>query len=46
MNLRLISGVLDGVGSPGLVARLRPTPGMCCVRLDEESAPGSGTTTG
>ncbi len=46
MNLRLISGVLDGVGSPGLVARLRPTPGMCCVRLDVESAPDGGTTTG
>ena len=35
MNLRLISGVLDGVGTPGLVARLQPTSGMCCVRLDE-----------
>ena len=38
MNLRLVSGVLDGVGSPGLVARLRPTSGMCCVRLDDGSA--------
>jgi hypothetical protein len=34
MNLHLIGGVLDGVRSPGLVARLRPEPGMCCVRLD------------
>jgi predicted ArsR family transcriptional regulator len=39
MNLRLIGGVLEGVDSPGLVARLLPTPGMCCVRLDEEPAP-------
>jgi predicted ArsR family transcriptional regulator len=38
MNLRLIGGVLDGVGTPGLVARLLPTPGMCCVRLIEEPA--------
>ena len=38
MNLRLIGGVLDGVGSAGLVARLLPTPGMCCVRLEEASA--------
>ena len=34
MNLHLIGGVLDGVPSSGLVARLRPEPGMCCVRLD------------
>ena len=27
MNLHLIGGVLDGVGSPGLVARLRPDAG-------------------
>jgi predicted ArsR family transcriptional regulator len=38
MNLHLIGGVLDGVRSPGLVARLRPEPGMCCVRLDAEPA--------
>ena len=38
MNLHLIGGVLDGVRSPGLVARLRPDPGMCCVRLDVEPA--------
>ena len=34
MNLHLIGGVLDGVASHGLVARLRPEPGRCCVRLD------------
>ena len=33
MNLQLIDGVLDGVTSPRLVARLEPTPGRCCVRL-------------
>ncbi len=38
MNLQLIGGVLDGVRAPGLVAHLRPEPGMCCVRLDAESA--------
>ena len=38
MNLRLIGGVLDGVGSAGLVARLLPTPGMCCVRLEDAPA--------
>ena len=38
MNLRLIDGVLDGVGSAGLVARLVPSPGMCCVRLEEAPA--------
>ena len=38
MNLHLIGGVLDGVRAPGLVARLRPEPGMCCVRLDAEPA--------
>jgi predicted ArsR family transcriptional regulator len=37
MNLHLIGGVLDAVRSPGLVARLRPEPGMCCVRLEGES---------
>jgi predicted ArsR family transcriptional regulator len=36
MNLHLIGGILDGVASHGLVARLRPAPGMCCVRLDAE----------
>lgn len=38
MNLHLVGGVLEGVGAPGLVARLRPAPGMCCVRLEEASA--------
>lgn len=34
MNLRLLEGVLDGVPDTGLVATLRPEPGMCCVHLD------------
>jgi predicted ArsR family transcriptional regulator len=37
MNLRLIDGVLDGVGSTGLTAQLHPAPGHCCVRLGPES---------
>ena len=38
MNLHLIEGVLGGVRAPGLVARLRPEPGTCCVRLEAEPA--------
>jgi predicted ArsR family transcriptional regulator len=38
MNLHLIGGVLDGVRASGLVARLHPEPGMCCVRLDVAAA--------
>jgi predicted ArsR family transcriptional regulator len=34
MNLRLLDGVLEGVASSGWVARLRPTPGRCCVRME------------
>ncbi|MGY1828809.1 helix-turn-helix transcriptional regulator [Geodermatophilus sp. SYSU D01180] len=34
MNLRLLEGVLDGVGPCGLTARLQPEDGACCVRLD------------
>ncbi len=33
MNLQLVGGVLDGVTSPRLEARLDPSPGRCCVRL-------------
>lgn len=42
MNLRLIDGVLDGVGPTGLTARLHPTSGRCCVRLE----PGPGARIG
>jgi predicted ArsR family transcriptional regulator len=41
MNLRLIDGVLEGVGSTGLTAHLHPTPTRCCVRLE----PGSDLMT-
>lgn len=34
MNLSLLDGLLDGLGSTGLTARLDPTPPFCCVRLD------------
>lgn len=33
MNVRVVEGLLDGIGSTGLTAHLRPTPGHCCVRL-------------
>jgi predicted ArsR family transcriptional regulator len=40
MNLALIEGLLDGLGVEGVLARLSPRPGMCCVVLrkgpDEE----------
>lgn len=38
MNLRLLQGVLDGLPDAGLTARLRPEPGMCCVRLERSEA--------
>lgn len=34
MNLRLLDGVLEGVPSSGMVARLQPAPGRCCVRME------------
>jgi predicted ArsR family transcriptional regulator len=34
MNLSLLEGVLDGVPHVGLTARLQPSPGRCCVRLE------------
>jgi predicted ArsR family transcriptional regulator len=33
MNLGFIRGLLAGLGSPAVEARLDPQPGMCCVRL-------------
>lgn len=35
MNLCLVSGLLDGIGADGASARLAPSPGHCCVRLDQ-----------
>jgi predicted ArsR family transcriptional regulator len=39
MNLHLLDGVLESVPSSGLVARLQPALGRCCVRM--EPAPTS-----
>ncbi|MFD1151538.1 helix-turn-helix transcriptional regulator [Saccharothrix hoggarensis] len=39
MNLCLLDGLLDGLADTGLVARLVPAPGLCCVRLDPEDQP-------
>ena len=38
MNLHLLKGVLDGLATTGLHARLDPGPSRCCVRLDLQSA--------
>lgn len=37
MNLHLVEGLLDGLGDTGMVARLAPQPGHCCVRLEPAS---------
>ena len=34
MNLQLLGGVLEGAGASEFAARLQPTPGRCCVRLE------------
>lgn len=34
MNLHLLRGVLGGLGESGYAARLAPSPGRCCVRLE------------
>jgi predicted ArsR family transcriptional regulator len=41
MNLSLLDGLLDGLATTGLTARLEPTPPYCCVRLDaaEDQSP-------
>ncbi|WP_196440657.1 metalloregulator ArsR/SmtB family transcription factor [Planomonospora sp. ID67723] len=33
MNLCLLDGMLEGLASTGMTARLAPAPGLCCVRL-------------
>lgn len=33
MNLALADGILGGLGAGGLVARLDPRPGLCCVAI-------------
>jgi predicted ArsR family transcriptional regulator len=37
MNLRLLEGVLDGMGNPDLRARISLAPPNCCVRLERLS---------
>lgn len=39
MNLCLLDGLLDGLAATGLTARLHPSPGRCCVRLDPAGQP-------
>jgi predicted ArsR family transcriptional regulator len=34
MNLQLLGGLLDGAGATDLTARLQPSAGRCCVRLE------------
>ncbi|HEU4946366.1 MAG TPA: helix-turn-helix domain-containing protein [Kribbella sp.] len=36
MNLKLLDGLLDGLGSTGLAAELDPSPERCCVRLQSQ----------
>jgi predicted ArsR family transcriptional regulator len=37
MNLALIDGLLEGMGSTELSARLRPRPGECCVEISSKN---------
>ncbi|MFF9120573.1 helix-turn-helix transcriptional regulator [Streptomyces massasporeus] len=45
MNLHLLRGLLDGFAESGLQARLAPSPGHCCVRLDPHSSPSTSVRT-
>jgi predicted ArsR family transcriptional regulator len=36
MNLELAAGLIDGLGEPGVEARLDPQPGQCCVAIASE----------
>jgi predicted ArsR family transcriptional regulator len=38
MNLEFLGGVLSGLGADGLIARLAPEPGQCCVRIEPRPA--------
>jgi len=38
MNLHLVEGLLDAAGAAGLQARLDPSPGHCCVRIEPRVA--------
>ncbi|MFF8934576.1 helix-turn-helix transcriptional regulator [Streptomyces paradoxus] len=41
MNLHLLRGLLGGITESGLQARLAPSPGHCCVRLEPDSSPST-----
>jgi hypothetical protein len=43
MNLSLLDGLLDGVGTTGLTTRLDPTPPFSCVRLAPHPSPAMET---
>jgi predicted ArsR family transcriptional regulator len=45
MNLALIGGLIDGLGSPGMHAHLEPGPGRCCVAI-ATADPAAATTNG
>jgi len=34
MNVELVQGLIEGMGAKGVEARLDPTPGRCCVRVE------------
>lgn len=40
MNRHLLDGLLAGLAPTGLTARLNPTPGHCCIRLDPAERDG------
>jgi len=40
MNLDLLHGLVEGLESAELEARLEPAPGRCCVVLERPNAPG------
>ncbi|GAA4633677.1 helix-turn-helix domain-containing protein [Actinoallomurus vinaceus] len=37
MNLALLEGLVEGLGATGVVARMDPRPGECCVVLDSKN---------
>jgi predicted ArsR family transcriptional regulator len=44
MNLALIDGLIDGLGSPAMHAALEPGNGQCCVTITTENRTGDTTT--
>jgi predicted ArsR family transcriptional regulator len=39
LNESFVGGVVDGLGCAGLVARLDPEEGLCCVKVGGEPGP-------